>query len=295
MVLALLQSLLGCPFASLTTRTTTEVELMTLPSKQRTTMRLSAHEHDSESEHKAKSTRTTTSDPETQVIRHSTRSTSALHSQVKVYQPQINKVRRADKQTLARYPGIDQTPIPAWIIVDECTDGPTGDNMRTAQRKWREEVLLRRITKSVGLREWEWSVGEPIDSDADSAIDDESESESESETYAKRQATFTYTYGDDPVFRGRRIVLGRRRGLRYVPGDSSNVVSYEDQMYVPDKEDLPNDRRARAFRQEVTAGDFLTAPGQRDGTCDEGRDREDSVFSVMSEDSSDEEGDTGRL
>jgi len=181
--------------------------------------------------------------------------------------------------------------------VDECTDGPIGDDMRTFQHAWREEVLLRRIAKSVGLREWEWSVGEPFDTNAGSAVDDERERESESEleTYAKRQAAFTYTYGDDPIFRGRRIVLGggRRRGLCYVPGDFSNLVSYEDETYVPDREDLPNDQRARAFRQEVTAGDFLTAPGQRVGTCDEGRDREDSVFSIMSDDSSDEEGDTG--
>lgn len=223
--------------------------------------------------------------------KRSIRSTSALHSQVKAYQPQNNKARRAHEKTLARYPGVDQTPIPTCVIVDECTDGPIGDKMRTVLHAWREEVLLRRTAKSVGLREWEWSLGEPFDSGADSAVDDETESES----CAQRRAAFTYTHGDVPIFRGRRIVLGRgqRRGLCYVPGDFSDLVSYEDEVYVPDREDLPNDQRARAFRQEITAGDFLTAPGQRVGACDGGRDREDSVYSVTSDDSSDEEGDTG--
>lgn len=231
---------------------------------------------------------------EPQVTKHTLRSTSAPHCDVKAYQQQINKARTAHAQTCARYPGIDQTRIPAWVIVSECSDGPSGDQVRMFRHKWREEILLQRIAKSVGLREWEWSVGEPFDP---AAVDDETDSAPETNptSYAKRRAAFTYTYGDDPVFRGRKVVLGRgrRRGLCYVPGDFCGLVSREDEAYMPDREDVFSDRTASALREEITAGDFLTALGQRGGTCggdDDGEDA-DSVFSAMSDECSDEDED----
>lgn len=234
--------------------------------------------------------------PPPQVMKHTLKSTSAQHcDDVKTYQRQINKARTAHAQTCARYPGIDQMRIPAWVIANECTDGPSGDQVRTFRHKWREEVLLQRIAKAVGLREWEWSVGEPFEP---AAVDDDQtdpEPETKPTSYAKRRAAFTYTYGDDPVFRGRKVVLGRgrRRGLCYVPGDFAGLVSCEDEAYVPDSEDVFSDRKASALREEITAGDFLTALGQRGGTCggdDDGEDA-DSVFSAMSDESSDEDED----
>ena len=143
-------------------------------------------------------------------------------------------------------------------------------------------------------------MGEPFDpvQNALAVVDGDEEDSVEGQfprtdrTYAQRRAAFSYTYGDDPVFRGRKIVRGRgrQRGLVAVAGDWASVVSDEDKSYVPDGKDPPNDRRVGGFHgTEITAGDYLTALGsdQRDemGGGNVGRERAESGCSIMSDDS----------
>jgi len=196
----------------------------------------------------------------------------------------------------SQHPGINQMSIPTRVIVGECraTAGHKVNDSRFRRRHF-ENVLLQRITRKTGLREWEWSAGEPFDADVtdESAIDDDEENEVGTETYARRRAAFTYTYGDDPIYCGRKIVLGRGRCRGFIAraGEWAKEVSCEDQVYVPEAEDVPNEQEARPFRQEVTAGDFLTAVGHKDETCGDERQDSGSGCSAISDDSSPEEDD----
>ncbi|KAK5941716.1 hypothetical protein PMZ80_005666 [Knufia obscura] len=256
------------------------------------------------------------SGPETETIVHKQTSISPTPSDLRLFRHEISRARAHHNASLAAHPHIDQIPIPPSVIVSESRIDPEDDGLARRTRQRREDLVLLRVSKGVGLREWEWSCGEPFDDDDEdeSAVDDGEEGVNEVEegsegafkgnrdeskssteqrrpsTYAKRRQAFTYTHGDDPIFRGRRIVLGcgRQRGLVALKGDWSDKVSEEDQRYVPDIKDLPNSINARAFLRDVTAGDLLTAPAQRDGS-DDGRSRQDSGFSAMSGESSSEE------
>ena len=140
----------------------------------------------------------------------------------------------------------------------------------TDHRRWlREHVILRRVQKrrEVGLREWEWAVGEPTSAENESAIEDEDEDEvpasaNKPQSYAERVRNFSYTCGSDPVFQGRRFYWTRRRELKCDPEDYFHQVSYEDQIYRPPAEEMFDRWRGRmAYLNEeekkVTAGDFL--------------------------------------
>lgn len=97
-----------------------------------------------------------------------------------------------------------------------------------------ESTIRHRLKKGVGLREWEWTCGEPSN---ESTQGDNSEIVTSHcpETYEARVKQFTYTRGEDPIFRGRRMKLGRGRTIIQSKPEFSEEVSQEDQRYVPEQ------------------------------------------------------------
>lgn len=108
-----------------------------------------------------------------------------------------------------------------------------------------EDTIRHRLREAIGLREWEWSAGEPssdepeIDNEA-SGLSPSSSPAAQADTYQSRVKHFTYTRGEDPIFRGRRMRLGRGPFIVRMKGDFSDEVSKEDRNYVPEKEQLIN-------------------------------------------------------
>lgn len=156
------------------------------------------------------------------------------------------------------------------------------------------EVIVWRLLKRVGLREWEWTCGEPTHSDttSDSITGEDSSDNSAPEsssrklrprsgcstntktqhstpppqTYAQRVENFTYTYGDDPLFRGRKMNFTSRRELIALKGDYSNEISPEDKAYVlpaqhSSHHKASDQHKSHTERQDITAGDYILGGG----------------------------------
>jgi len=149
--------------------------------------------------------------------------------------------------------------VPDAVLIEDVEENRR--IFKREQARWVAATMFYRVVKRMGLREWEWSFGEPREGGSaglsdgllrmgcgrggEGAIGVKDGREVE-ESYAERRAKFTYTRGDDPVFKGRKIVLSRRRELMVVRENLSSEVDDED--YVDDGNDetdvsLPEIRR----------------------------------------------------
>jgi len=73
-------------------------------------------------------------------------------------------------------------------------------------------------------------------------------------TYAHRVSTFTYTYGDNPIFRGRRYAfIGNR--VVVVPEDRPSEVPSEDLQIVSETEEIFDTKRLRGPAVTDYSGD----------------------------------------
>lgn len=187
-------------------------------------------------------------------------STSLTHHNLAAWQSTLTKAATQHARTIAKQPENPLLPgtnkrrftfetyqmrVPDAVLIDHIEENRR--TFRREQARWVTVTMVHRVMKKMGLRQWEWSFGEPreggsaawnggllgtvCDRGREGVIDGRGGRES----YAERRAKFTYTRGDDPVFKGRKFVLSRRKELMVVREDLADEV--DDEEYVDDGND----------------------------------------------------------
>ncbi|KAK5096870.1 hypothetical protein LTS08_007360 [Lithohypha guttulata] len=250
------------------------------------------------------------------VIHRQEISTSATHPELQKWSFEIEEARRAHARVEDNQPenpilengrprlyfSTYQMLLPSNAMVKhlEASEKYKQD-MKESKREWRSQVIAWRLKRNIGLRDWEWSLGEPfeteptIESDNEQSIEEMSKaaprrprSDKDNKIYAKardaeedtntqlsatsappktqsysqRIRKFSYSRASDPLFRGKRWTYSRRKGLDCEPGYYPDEISAEDLAYVPEEEEL-FDERSTEEEEEEMFDDGSTACSER--------------------------------
>lgn len=120
-----------------------------------------------------------------------------------------------------------------------------------------------RMLKHVGLREWEWSCGEPFYDDADVSADGDSKEVTESVSsdedpdllklsYRKRVEAFTYTRADDPICKSRKIEVCVPRQNIVIWSEPDYGDEVDEPEYVPPSEEKFRKRKVRPIKSRTS-------------------------------------------
>lgn len=202
----------------------------------------------------------------THLIHHRQETRSVSHLRYQYFKEFIDRSAQEHERAMASEPLIPITTstgrrrhlyeqyklkVPVSALVEKL------EHKEDAWYRWKRDhwkmIAGLRLMKKKGLREWEWTFGEPEETEevvrpkanmADPNPDKLTTRKSEDQrtinsescqplTYAERVRTFTYTLGDDPMWKGNRYYIVRGRLIGGRDGDFAGLMSMEDQEYVP--------------------------------------------------------------
>lgn len=121
-----------------------------------------------------------------------------------------------------------------------------------------------RMLKHVGLREWEWSCGEPFYDDTGADADDgdfkeaiESDTSEEDKdlvkmSYRKRVEAFTYTRADDPICKSRKIEVCVPRQNIVIWSEPDYGDEVDEPEYVPPSVEKFRKRKVRPIKSRTS-------------------------------------------
>lgn len=209
----------------------------------------------------------------TEVIRRSCSSTSVTHHTLLHFKSQLEEIDRVHNLALAEQPdnpilsetgkprftfSTYQMKAPTEVMIEVLKDEPRClDFLAGNADFWRGICIFGRLKRKMCLRDWEWSIGEPQRLPSDEIINESAahvnnrkekdkpalNAREDNMRFVERVENFTYMRKDDPIFRGRKVVLGKEDRPKWVRGSFPDEVDDEVFEYDTDFEDTCTDEQ----------------------------------------------------